>query len=70
MRSPLLLLFILHVGVIHSHPVDRVSWHWSNTTTKCVDYCEKIVDGPMAANGDMGIVIGGKNSLKQLLFLW
>ena len=42
-----------------AHPVDRVSWQWTNTTCTCVEYCEKIVDGPMAANGDMGIAIGG-----------
>ena len=40
------------------HPVQEIAWKWSNTTTNCVSNCEKIVDGPMAANGDFGVVIG------------
>ena len=54
----LLLLDFLHLS--DTHPVDLVAWTWNSTTTECVEYCEKIVDGPMSANGDMGLAIGGE----------
>ena len=60
MRLPISILLGLCLHACDAHPVDEVAWAWKGTTTKCVEYCEKIVDGPMAANGDMGVAIGGE----------
>jgi len=38
-------------------------WIWSNAPfPSCVVGCEKVVDGPMTANGDLGVAIGASAS--------